>query len=61
MFLADLGIAARAEQLMQANPGDGADLFAAIERLIGHDQMGTLFKALALLPPSAPTPPGFLP
>jgi NADH dehydrogenase [ubiquinone] 1 alpha subcomplex assembly factor 7 len=58
-FLADLGITARAEQLMKANPASGQTLFAAIERLIGPDQMGTLFKAMAFLPRSAEKPPGF--
>jgi SAM-dependent MidA family methyltransferase len=30
-----------------------------VERLIDPGQMGTLFKAMALLPPSAEKPPGF--
>ncbi len=58
-FLADLGITGRAEQLMKSNPDAAQGLFAAIERLIGPQQMGNLFKALALLPPSAEKPPGF--
>ena len=51
MFLANIGIAERAEQLMKTNPASAQDLLAATERLIGNDQMGTLFKALAFVPP----------
>ena len=58
-FLADLGITGRAEQLMSTNPAAAQSLFAAIERLIGPGQMGTLFKAMAFVPPSAANPPGF--
>ncbi len=58
-FLADLGITGRAEQLMKTNPAAAQNLFAAVERLIGPDQMGNLFKAMAFLPPSAAKPPGF--
>jgi SAM-dependent MidA family methyltransferase len=32
---------------------------AQLDRLINADQMGTLFKALAILPSTAPTPAGF--
>ncbi|HWY62208.1 MAG TPA: SAM-dependent methyltransferase [Rhizomicrobium sp.] len=58
-FLVDLGIVGRTEQLMKANPKAAQNLFAAVERLIGPAQMGDLFKAMALLPPSAAKPPGF--
>jgi NADH dehydrogenase [ubiquinone] 1 alpha subcomplex assembly factor 7 len=58
-FLAELGITSRAEQLIKANPGAAQSLLAAVARLIGPDQMGTLFKALAILPRSAARPPGF--
>ena len=58
-FLADLGLTGRAEQLMKSNPDAAASLYAAVERLIDPKQMGTLFKALAFLPPSAGKPPGF--
>ena len=51
MFLANLGIAERAEQLMKANPDEARNLLVAIERLIGNDKMGQLFKVLALMPP----------
>jgi SAM-dependent MidA family methyltransferase len=59
-FLTGLGITARAEQLAKANPGSAQKLLQAVTRLIGADQMGNLFKALAILPPSAARPPGFL-
>jgi len=59
MFLANLGITERAEQLMKANPDQATDLLAAIERLIGNDKMGHLFKALALMPPALTNVAGF--
>jgi NADH dehydrogenase [ubiquinone] 1 alpha subcomplex assembly factor 7 len=58
-FLTDLGIIGRAEQLMKSNPAAAQNLFSAVERLIGPDQMGNLFKAMAFLPTSAAKPPGF--
>lgn len=59
MFLANLGITERAEQLMTANPDQAADLLVAVERLIGNDKMGQLFKALALMPPAIANVAGF--
>ncbi|PZO65932.1 MAG: methyltransferase [Paracoccus denitrificans] len=57
-WLLSLGIATRAARLSQA--GDvGAN--AALARLTGDDQMGQLFKAMAIWGPEAPPPPGFLP
>ena len=61
MFLANIGIVERAEQLMKANPGEAAQLLAAVERLIGNDQMGKLFKVMAFAPPSAQGLAGFPP
>jgi NADH dehydrogenase [ubiquinone] 1 alpha subcomplex assembly factor 7 len=58
-FLVDLGLTARAEQLIKSNPAAASDLMAATERLISPAEMGTLFKALAILPSSAARPPGF--
>ena len=58
-FLAELGITARAEQLIKANPGAAQNLFQAVARLIDPDQMGDLFKAMAFVPRSAARPPGF--
>ena len=59
VFLAKLGIAARAEKLIAENHAAGADVAAALERLTGAEQMGTLFKALAITQSSTPAPPGF--
>ena len=58
-FLVDLGITARAEKLILANPAAVQNLVAGVARLIGPDLMGTLFKAMAFLPSSAAVPPGF--
>ena len=58
-LLANIGIAERAEQLMKSNPENAADLLSATERLIGNDQMGKLFKALAFLPPAISDVAGF--
>ncbi|WP_112322392.1 class I SAM-dependent methyltransferase [Oceanibium sediminis] len=59
-FLHRLGIGARAEALARAASPEGAERIAdALERLTGPDQMGSLFKALALVPQDAPPPPGF--
>jgi NADH dehydrogenase [ubiquinone] 1 alpha subcomplex assembly factor 7 len=60
-FLANLGIAERAEQLMKANPDQARDLLLAAERLIGPDKMGQLFKVLALMPPGVTDVAGFPP
>ncbi len=61
LFLANIGIVERAEQLMKTNPGSARDLLSATERLIGNDQMGTLFKALAFVPPVVSDVAGFPP
>ena len=61
MFLANIGIVERAEQLMKANPGEAQKLLAATERLIGNDRMGKLFKVLAFAPPSVSGMAGFPP
>jgi NADH dehydrogenase [ubiquinone] 1 alpha subcomplex assembly factor 7 len=57
-FLTALGIEARAETLRKANGGTGAqDVDAALRRLIDAEEMGSLFKLLAL---TGPTPNGAL-
>ncbi|HYS46497.1 MAG TPA: SAM-dependent methyltransferase [Rhizomicrobium sp.] len=61
MFLANIGIVERAEQLMKTNPAAAPDLLSAIERLIGNEQMGTLFKVLAFVPPAVSDVAGFAP
>jgi NADH dehydrogenase [ubiquinone] 1 alpha subcomplex assembly factor 7 len=61
MLLANIGITDRAEQLMQSNPENAKDLLSATERLIGNEQMGKLFKALAFVPPAISDVAGFPP
>lgn len=61
-FLARLGIEARAARL--AGQMSGAALeshLAALRRLTHPQEMGSLFKVLALTGPNAPLPPGFAP
>ncbi|MEG6510177.1 SAM-dependent methyltransferase [Methyloligella sp. 2.7D] len=59
-LLLKLGLAARQEQLMQsATPDQRAMLASGANRLIDPQQMGILFKALALLSPGLPAPPPF--
>ncbi len=60
-FLCSLGIERRAEALSQfaQTKGIRGSVEVDLERLIGPQEMGELFKALAILPPDAPTPPGF--
>ena len=59
-FLQALGLDARADRLRQsASAEQAAAIDAARRRLVGADQMGTLFKALALAHPALGTPPGF--
>lgn len=56
-FLERLGITARARALAR---GDQEKPVATAHRRLTHpDEMGHLFKCLALLPPGAPQPPGF--
>ncbi len=60
LFLARLGIGARAERLAAgASEEQAAAVGAQLRRLTGTAEMGTLFKALALVPSGAGTPPGF--
>lgn len=58
-FLDGLGIGVRARRLSQSHPLETESLTKAVARLTAPDQMGTLFRAMAVLPPSAPPPPGF--
>jgi NADH dehydrogenase [ubiquinone] 1 alpha subcomplex assembly factor 7 len=59
-FLARLGIQQRAERLSRdASPKVAATIDAGMRRLTDPNQMGTLFKALALVPPQSAPPPGF--
>jgi len=61
-LLAALGIEARAARLAQALSGEALENHrAAYRRLTQPQEMGTLFKALALVAPGSPLPPGFAP
>jgi SAM-dependent MidA family methyltransferase len=55
-FLTSIGIVERAEVLSRNHLQTTT---SQLDRLINVDQMGTLFKALAILPANAPPPPGF--
>jgi NADH dehydrogenase [ubiquinone] 1 alpha subcomplex assembly factor 7 len=58
-FLDSLGIRLRGERLKRAAPENAEAIDQAIDRLIGKEHMGTLFKALALAAPGSPLLPGF--
>jgi SAM-dependent MidA family methyltransferase len=58
-FLDALGIAARAERLGASAPERRPELAAAVARLTAPQQMGTLFKALAIRASGWPEPAGF--
>lgn len=60
-LLEALGLTARAQTLLRAARDDAAAeaVVAAHRRLAHPDEMGTLFKALALTGPGAGAPPGF--
>lgn len=60
VLLQRLGIAQRAQMLAQKLEGDGLQShIAAFHRLTDAQEMGTLFKALAIFQAGGPTPPGF--
>ncbi len=58
-FLKRLGIEARADGLARARPDRAAVIARQLDRLIGDDQMGLLFKAACLYAAGHPIPPGF--
>ncbi|MDR3499669.1 MAG: SAM-dependent methyltransferase [Parvibaculum sp.] len=59
-FLRDLGIDTRAKKLKtQANEEQAREIDAALKRLTARNEMGSLFKAVALTPQDAPEPAGF--
>ena len=61
-FLARLGLEARQRRLLAAaEPARRADIRSRCRRLVAPDQMGVLFKAVALTGPDAPVPAGFEP
>ena len=58
-WLRQLGIEQRAQTLIASNPEKRHDISQAIDRLCGQDQMGELFKVMALRGPGWPEPAGF--
>lgn len=59
-LLARLGIGARAERLSRNLTGAALENhLSATQRLTRAEEMGSLFKALALYGPHSPAPPGF--
>ncbi len=59
-FLRALGVERRAAALARrAGPEGRAGIAAALDRLIGADAMGKLFKAMAVVPADGPEPDGF--
>jgi SAM-dependent MidA family methyltransferase len=59
-FLSAMGIRARAGMLAaNASPKVAADIAGQLRRLIEPEEMGTLFKVLALAHPALPAPLGF--
>ncbi len=61
-FLTGLGIETRAAALARGrSPQDGARLTRQLERLIAPEEMGELFKVIALASKGLPPPPGLDP
>ena len=58
-WLQRLGIGARAEALASANPDKSDEVRVALHRLIAPDQMGDLFKVMAIHSANWPKPAGF--
>jgi NADH dehydrogenase [ubiquinone] 1 alpha subcomplex assembly factor 7 len=58
-FLTALGIDARAASLARSNAARSEELRIARDRLVAREQMGRLFKVLALRHPDWPEPAGF--
>ena len=58
-WLGRIGIEARAEALSSANPDCSHQIEAALNRLAAPEEMGTLFKAIAVHSPQWPSPAGF--
>ena len=58
-WLERLGIRARADALANANPDKADDVRVALDRLTARDQMGDLFKVVALHSADWPVPAGF--
>lgn len=59
-WLNSLGIGARAAAIATANPERVPELETAVDRLCHEEQMGQLFKVMAIHSPEWPAPAGFL-
>ena len=57
-WLLRLGIEARAQALSRANPDRVDEIVNALDRLTGRDQMGDLFKVMAIHAADWPSPAG---
>ena len=57
-FLTRIGMPQRAIKLTESNPGHAESIQIALDRLIEGDQMGSLFKVMALSA-NGVTPPGY--
>jgi SAM-dependent MidA family methyltransferase len=57
-WLEAMGIGLRAEALARSAPERAEEIEAARERLVAREQMGALFKVLALVSPEWPEPAG---
>ncbi|MEM8799562.1 MAG: SAM-dependent methyltransferase [Pseudomonadota bacterium] len=58
-FLMRMGLGARAQALTEASPADASKLGRVVHRLTAPDEMGELFKVIALVPSAMPLPPVF--
>lgn len=59
-FLRNIGIIQRSEALAKlADVETRRNLFAAVDRLVSNQQMGSAFKVALILPPGTGLPPGF--
>jgi SAM-dependent MidA family methyltransferase len=58
-WLERLGIASRSEALARAQPARADEIDSARSRLCSLDEMGALFKAIAIYSPQWPAPAGF--
>lgn len=57
-FLRELGIEQRATALVAARPDQRAVIARQLRRLVSLEEMGVLFKVIAISAPDAPAPPG---
>jgi NADH dehydrogenase [ubiquinone] 1 alpha subcomplex assembly factor 7 len=59
-WLRRLGVEQRAQSLIASNPDKRHDVEQALHRLCGRDEMGELFKVMAIRSPDWPEPAGFV-